>query len=189
MTVGVVSGKLRGTFDPGNLTWQAVGTGLRINAAQVLEMAATEAGRTTLEALNIPAIEIGRTSLSGSIAGVIDVNMNDVTFFASSTGGTPEIWATGDVNGSYTDYPDGSSVMLSDTGSNIYANFNVKNWDTVDNTWYADISDGNGMLTRTDTTGTENIKFDGVAAGTHTGGMSGTFSGVGAGNVTHSESY
>ena len=190
-TVGVISGELAGTYDPGDsidLTWQAVGTGLWIQAGQFLEMAATEEGRAVLASLNIPAIEIGKTTLSGNIENVVSVTMNDVTFFTASTGGAPAIWATGDVSGDYSGYPGYNSVELTDANNNIYTYFNIKTWDETNNTWSADISDGYGVLTRTDTAGgTVNVEFSGVASGTHTGGTTGNFTGEGAGLVRASE--
>jgi hypothetical protein len=181
-TVGVSSGKLTGTYDPSdseNMTWQSVGTGVWVKAGRFLEIVATDSGRATLSSLNIPAVEIGKTTLSGT-GSTVEVTMHDVTFFKSSTGTAPELWATGNVEGTFTANPLGQSVPLTDGA--MYADFNIKAWNTANNTWGADISNGNGTLNRTDTGLSEQITFSGVAGGTHTGGTtSGAFTGEGAG--------
>ena len=60
---------------------------------QILQMAGDAGGRSKLQQMNIPAFEVGRTNLSGSlIAGsdtsldYVSVMMNNVAFFAPSTG-------------------------------------------------------------------------------------------------------
>lgn len=181
---GVSSGKIAGTYDPSdseNLKWQSASAGVWVKAGEYVGMAATETGRAILSSLNIPAVEIGRTTLSGS-GGSFTVTMNDVTFFASSTGATPELWATGNITGTFTGNPIGNHAVL--TNGDLNADFNIKNWDIMNNTWGADVFNGNGILNRTDTGATAQIEFSGVAGGTHTGGTSGSFSGEGAGYVS-----
>jgi hypothetical protein len=181
--VGVSSGKITGTYDPSdsaNMKWQSAANGAWVKTGKFLEMAATDSGRATLASLNIPAVEIGRTTLSGS-GSTVSVTMNDVTFFASSTGGTPEIWAAGNITGTFTANPLGQSIYLS--SGNLNADFNIKEWDMVNNTWGADVFNGYGTLNRTDTGTPAQIEFSGVAGGTHTGGTSGSFAGEGAGYV------
>ncbi|MBN1906598.1 MAG: FecR domain-containing protein [Deltaproteobacteria bacterium] len=183
--VGVSSGKIAGTYDPSdseNLKWQSAAAGVWVKAGEYVGMAATETGRAILSSLNIPAVEIGRTTLSGTGVNVTDITMHDVTFFASSTGSAPEIWATGNITGEFTDNPFGENVML--TNGDLSVDFNIKNWDTMNNTWGADVYNGHGTLSRADTGTTAQIEFSGVAGGTHTGGTSGSFSGEGAGYVS-----
>jgi hypothetical protein len=61
------------------------------------------------------------------------------------------------------------------------AKFKVNRWDN--NKWGANITDGIGILNRTDVEGTVNITFKGGAAGAYTGTISGDFSGTGTGVV------
>jgi len=182
--VAVSSGKIAGTYDPTdseNLKWQSASAGAWVKAGEYVAMAATESGRATLSSLNMPAVEIGRTTLTGTGSNVA-VTMNDVIFFAPSTGAAPELWATGNITGTFTGNPLGENVLL--TNGNLNADFNIKNWDTMNNTWGADIYNGSGTLMRSDTNAAEQIVFSGVAGGSHTGGASGSFSGEGAGYVT-----
>jgi hypothetical protein len=103
-----------------------------VKAGEYVAMAATESGRATLSSLNMPAVEIGRTTLTGTGSNVA-VTMNDVIFFAPSTGAAPELWATGNITGTFTGNPLGENVLL--TNGNLNADFNIKNWDTMNNTW------------------------------------------------------
>ena len=126
-----------------------------------------------LQALNIPSVEIGRASLTGS-SSILNVHMNDVTFFAYSTGASPRIWATSNVGGTYSATPTpGHTVGLS--GGGLNANFGVNNWNA--NKWGANVN-GSGALQRTDVGGQTNIRFNGAAAGQY---GNGNFSGTGAG--------
>ena len=169
---GIMGGKLKGTFDPADPTWQAVAAGGWLDTHRFLELSATAEGRKKLQQLNIPCIEIGRANLSGRNA-LMSVNMNDVTFFAYSNGASPKIWATDGVNGTYRSAPNpGHSVSLSGNGLN--AAFKVNNWNNQ--TWGATVK-GAGALNR-NTGGTVNVQFNGAAAGTH---QNGRFSGTGAG--------
>ena len=187
VVVGLSSGKIAGTYDPTNsseMTWQTLGAGAWVKAGQFLDTAATPEGRAALAQLNIPAYEIGKTTLNGTGIGIndpnssISVTMTDVTFFSSSTGGAPRIWATNNVSGNYTGNPIGAFVSLTDSNT-AYGEFIVKKWDS--NTWVADVSNSSMTLNRTDVTGTVNVQFNGVAGGSYTGTTSGTFSGEGAG--------
>ena len=180
--VGLSSGKINGTYDPAGspeMTWQMLGSGVWLGAGQFLDMAATPEGRATLDELNIPAFEIGRTTLSGS-STELSVTMNDVTFFASSTGGTPRIWATNNISGTYSGNPVGMNVYVTDSSNTFGADFIVKKWDNSQ--WGAEILNGNITLDRTDVINTTaDVRFSGVAGGAYTGSASGTFSGEGAG--------
>jgi len=182
--VGVSSGKIAGTYDPSdseNLKWQSASAGVWVKAGEYVAMAATESGRATLASLNIPAVEIGRTTLTGTGINV-SVTMHDVTFFASSTGAAPEVWAAGNITGTFAGNPLGENVTL--TNNDLNVDFNIKSWDALNNIWSADIFNGYGALSRSDTGTFEQIEFSGVAGGTHTGGTSGSFSGEGAGYVS-----
>ncbi|MGD9162654.1 MAG: hypothetical protein PVG39_29880, partial [Desulfobacteraceae bacterium] len=175
VVVGVSSGKIAGTYDPTEMTWQTAGAGVWIKAGQFIDMAATDTGRDKLTELNIPAFEIGRTTLEGT-GSAISVTMTDVIFFASSTGGDPKVWATDSISGGYTVAPYiGDYVYLSNSDSSVTADFTLKKWDN--NNWAADISNGNGTINA----GSVDVKFSGVAGGTYTGTTSGSISGTGAG--------
>ncbi len=179
VVVGVSSGKLEGTYDPIEMTWQTIGSGVWLKAGQYIDMTSTTEGRATLAELNIPAVEIGRTTLNGT-GSTMSITMTDVTFFASSTGGDARIWATDNISGTYTVDPYiGDYIYLSNGDSSITADFTLKKWDN--NNWAADISHGIGTINRTDVSGTANVEFGGVAGGTYTGTASGSFSGEGAG--------
>lgn len=188
---GIMVGETLGTFDP-NLslkTWQAMNMGYIIETNTFLSMVQTAAGQAALQKLHIPSVEIGRTDLSGSWSDVafpyrtIDINMNNVIFFASSTGGAPAIWATNSIDGSYSN-PNISSFggrhvpLTSETG--LSADFYVANWDIPTNRWLATIN-GNGNYTGTGSMNGTGVNFKGAGAGTFTGTLSGTLSGTAAG--------
>ncbi|MBF0515660.1 MAG: hypothetical protein HQK97_00895, partial [Nitrospirae bacterium] len=95
---------------------------------------------TTLTYLNIPSVEIGRTNLSGSLisgADYVNLNMNNVVFFAPSSGTKPSIFAIGSITGTYslgsnltasTLLTQANQIYLSDfskNGINIYFNFGM----------------------------------------------------------------
>ena len=179
---GIAAGKLVGTFDPNHFTWQSVAQGVSIETRAFMQM--VENNETSkLQQLNIPCVEIGKTTLTGSIgtpgqAGYLSVNMNDVTFFAYSTGAPPKIWASaatnnnpnGGVSGNYISDPNiGTTVRLNGNGFNN-VNFTVQKWQN--NMWGAKI-DGQG------TVGGYNINMKGAAAGGYAnGGFRGTASGI-----------
>ena len=105
---GIYIGETTGTFNPLDHTWQAVTSGVWLETNRFLQMAGDSDGRSKLQQMNIPAFEVGRTNLSGSlIAGsetsldYVSVIMNNVAFFAPSTGEKPGIWATNNVTGQY----------------------------------------------------------------------------------------
>ncbi|MBI5875951.1 MAG: hypothetical protein HZB81_08965, partial [Deltaproteobacteria bacterium] len=166
-------GETIGTFNPVASTWQAAQVGAYIETNKFLSMAQTVQGRAALQQLNIPFVEVGRANLAGS-GNNMTVNMNDVTFFAYNTGAAPKVWATGNVNGTYTAAPSiGTAVNL--TGSGLNAAFTPKVWDSVNNKWIATV-DGSGTLSGGSYNGT--TTFNGAAAGTIGGGA---FLGTGAG--------
>ncbi|MDP2725578.1 MAG: hypothetical protein Q8O44_04805, partial [Syntrophales bacterium] len=109
---GISVGETRGTFDPNASTLQALSMGVWLETNKFLTMAAgattTETANAVLKALNIPAVQVGKTTLtqaSGTVNNLSGVTMSDVTFFATSTGNAPRIWATNNVSGSYTAAP------------------------------------------------------------------------------------
>ena len=157
---GIYIGETAGTFNPADHTWQAVSTGIFMETNRFLQTASTEAGRNKLTQLNIPAFEVGRTNLSGSLIdgdpGSFDfmsVSMNNVAFFAPSTGQKPGIWATNSVTGQY-DFSHGfinsgnitnaENVIALSNGSGISADFQFKNWNSSNNTWSASVKMAQG---------------------------------------------
>ena len=134
----------------------------------------TTADRTLVESLGLPSFEVGSTTLYGSDA-LMNVSMNNVTFFSFASGGAPRVWATDDVTGSFSAVPAAyHTVALS--GGGLNAEFMVREW--RDGAWAAEVS-GSGSLTRTDTSGSVDMSFAGGSAGTYTAG--GAFSGTAAG--------
>ncbi len=168
---GVAGGELLGTFDPAKSTFQSVASWAWMDTNTFLNMVDTN--RAALDALNIPAFEIGRATLAGADS-TLNVQMNDVRFFAASTGGDPRIWATNGVSGGYASNPLGHTVLLN--GGGLSADFQVRGWDA--GKWGAQINNGAGTLNRTDVGGSIGINFKGAAAGSYSGG---TFSGTGSG--------
>ena len=161
-STGIYIGETIGTFNPADLTWQAITTGTWLETNRFLQMAADPAGRTKLQQLNIPAFEVGRTNLTGSlVAGsgesldYVSVLMNNVAFFAPSNGQKPGVWATNVVTGQY-DFSHGiitpgtitnaDNVIAISNGNGISADFQFKQWNTTNNTWSAGIQNGTGTL-------------------------------------------
>lgn len=184
--VGIFVGEVLGTFNPAAETWQAIYMGYVFKVDTFLSMVQTAAGQAALQKLHIPSVEIGRANLSGSYANgsTVDINMDNVIFFASSTGTAPAIWATGNVNGTYSNDPQGVTVPLSGDGLN--ADFFIENWDTSSNRWLATINGSGNLQTRgpgntLPATHTGSIDFKGAGAGTFTGTTSGSLSGKAAG--------
>ncbi len=175
---GVSGGKLIGTFDPSNLNWQAVASGVSMTTEKFLQM--VQNGEIDkLQQLNIPCFEIGKTTLTGS-NGNISVTMQDVIFFARQSGGVPRIWATDKVSGSFTTQPNiNDSVSLQsqsgDTAQFNNVQFKIINWQNSTSTWGAIVESTNAG-----TVGSySNIHMKGAAAGTFGGGnFSGTASGI-----------
>jgi hypothetical protein len=194
---GIYIGETTGTFNPLDHTWQAVTSGVWLETNRFLQMAGDSDGRSKLQQMNIPAFEVGRTNLSGSlIAGsetsldYVSVIMNNVAFFAPSTGEKPGIWATNNVTGQY-DFSHGyltsgnitntDNVIAISNGDGIDADFQFTQWNTATNTWMAAIQNGTGTLTGGSYNGP--VNFRGAGAGTLTGTNSGSLSGTAAGIV------
>jgi hypothetical protein len=178
---GVIGGDLMGTFDPDYTTWEAVSAGAWIETSTFLDM--VQNNQAGLEALNIPCIEVGSTTLTGSDTDeTLFVTMNNVEFFAYSTGAAPKIWATGDVSGTTWDDPVGvGAISLTGTGFDSGVAFKVNNYNNVvDGAWDASVS-GSGTVEGHD------ITIEGGAAGSVTTPyisdmvQQGEFSGTGAG--------
>jgi len=171
---GVMGGKLIGTFDANDTKWQALALGSIIDTKTFLAMAATDEGKAKLAQLNIPCIEVGSTNLTGSGDNLASVAMNDVKFFAYSTGASPKIWATGDVSGTTTgSSPVNSTATLSGTGFVDSVSFTVNSYGSAGGNWDATVS-GSGTVS------THDVDIKGGAAGT-VGTDVTTFSGTGAG--------
>jgi hypothetical protein len=152
-----------------------------------LAMTETSDGRDALLALNIPCYAVGSTDLRGSgsvTGGTIDLGgaadatkgILNATFFAPSTGATPQVWASGSVNGAYTGTPTGGTVGLQGyapaTGSSnsITADFNIVRFDTTGTTnWGATVTNGNApansLTGATGYTASNAVSFQGGAAG------------------------
>lgn len=168
---GVVGGRLAGTFDADYSAWQGLAVGSLLDTKKFLEM--VENNPSGLAALDIPCVEIGNTRLEGGYTPPVggseiwNVTMDNVTFFAYSTGADPKIWATSDVSGTFTTAPsvDQTAALSSTSGSSFSANFTIESWGT--DSWGASI-DGVGAITRTDTSGTSNVAIEGGAAGSYT---------------------
>jgi len=199
----VKGGIIKGTFDPVRSTWKAVNLGTIMSVDGFLNrvegMGDTQ--RAAFEkATKIPAFEVGRVNLSlsdnaGNTA-LTAVNMNNVTFFTTATDAgkiNPILWATKEINGTFTATPVLSTnpVKLTgvpNNGGAINATFNPVKWET--NIWGATVQGGGTMKNPSNTT--LNIQFKGAATGTKDMSTSGNFGttannnsgmGVGAGLV------
>ncbi|KWT75272.1 FecR family protein [Candidatus Magnetominusculus xianensis] len=85
---------------------------------------------TSLTYLNIPSVEIGRTNLSGSLisgADYVNLNMNNVVFFAPSSGSKPSIFAIGNITGTYSLGTNLTATSLLSTSNQIYLSDFTKN--------------------------------------------------------------
>ena len=177
-TTSVIGGTIKGTFDPVN-TWQATALGTRIETSSFIDLASTDTGRAKLAALNIPSVIVGLVNLSGSGNGWTSLNVNNTGFYASTSGGKPQIWASNNVNGNYSSPPPvGTSTALtgSAAGHLFRANFTIQNWNTGTGHWGAAI--GSGTISPGLNGATQ---FQGVAAGTGATAASGSVSGTASG--------
>lgn len=181
---GVSGAELKGTFDPNARTWQAAVLWARMDTGTFMDLASTAQGREKLTALNIPCIEIGKTSLTqqgGEVNNLRHVSMDDVTFFAYSTGATPRIWATKDVAGDYVGTPSTTGPAVPLSGSHgISADFQIQKWDGPGGNWGAKVT-GGGTYRGPETMNGTSIVMNGAAAGKIDNSSSGKFSGTGSG--------
>ncbi len=180
-------GSVKGVFDSDAHTWQVVSTGGWLETSIFKNMLTTEDGRTVLQALNIPSILVGSVTLSQA-AGTTINNLSDVTlanvgFYAYATGSAPRIWATGDVSGDYTGTPALEGPLVSLTGGGLNAYFGIRNWDSDNGIWGANIIGGGSLSGYAGKTG-----FSGGAAGQFgDGSLTGTAAGTASGNPVSSD--
>jgi hypothetical protein len=166
-------GEVFGTFDPNAYTWQAVSMGAGIETKAFLQMAATPEGQAKLQQLNIPCVEVGRATLTGSGNNFSNLNMTDTIFFAPNSGAKPTIWATGNVNGSYSSAPT-INTPIGLSGGGLNADFTFKQWDASNNKWLSSVNGTGGF--------NGSKSFQGAGAGTLTNSSgAGTISGTAAG--------
>jgi len=116
--------------------------------------------------------------------------MNDVAFFAPSTGAKPGVWATNDVTGQYSfgngflssgNITGSDNVIAVSNGDSINADFQFTRWNTTNNTWTGSVRNGAGTLSGGSYNGP--VTFRGGAAGSLTGTTSGSLSGTASGIV------
>lgn len=169
-------GEIFGTYNPNSSTMQSVMIGGWIETNKFLDLVTTN--QAALQQLNIPCVSVGNANLSGS-GNNMTVSMNNVIFFANSSGAAPKIWATGNVNGGYTGTPS-TSVPVALSGSGLSANFNIQRWNTSANNWMATVTNGAGNLSGGSYAGP--VSFQGVGAGT-INQTNNTFSGTAAGTA------
>lgn len=141
---GITVGEVIGTFNPTNLTFQTISSGVWLETNKLLQLASTEAGRTKLQDLKIPAFEVGRATLSGSGNGFSSLTMSDVVFLAPASGGRPVIWATGSVSGQYSTAP-AVNQPITLSGSSVNVDFTFKHWNQTNNTWLS-VVNGSGTV-------------------------------------------
>jgi hypothetical protein len=171
----ITAGDALGTFDPDGYTYDVAMTGVYLDTRRFLAMTQTSDGQGALAGLNIPYAEVGRANLTGT-DGNLSVDMNDVIFFAYSSGATPQIWATQNVSGTYVTTPSAGTVVGL-TGSGLSADFTTQSW--ADSRWSASIL-GSGAYSGSGTMNGSSIQFRGGAAGPY---GSGSFTGTGSGIV------
>jgi hypothetical protein len=206
----VNGGTIKGLFDSSAATaatWRAIAQGAMMDTATFMAKIDsikndTAALQAFYDATKIPCFQVGSTDLrgSGSVTGgsinlggasAPSMGIMNATFLAPSTGGMPQIWASGSVVGAFTGSPVGVTVALSGyapgTGAanGISANFNVQQFNTATSTWGATVTNGtapvNSLTGATGATVSTALTFTGGAAGTiNTGG---TFTGTAAGVV------
>jgi hypothetical protein len=167
----ITIGDVLGRFEPGEFTFEAANAGVAVETGRFLTLAATADGQAKLQAMNIPAIQVGSATLTGN-GTYFNVSMENVRFFARSTGGVPSVWATNQVLGSYSSNPLNDHATVS--GGGLSAQFTIRSWNA--GTWAATVDQGSGSLSGGGFTG--EIEFRGAAAGSLSGS---TFSGTAAG--------
>ncbi|MEA2014237.1 MAG: FecR domain-containing protein, partial [Thermodesulfobacteriota bacterium] len=96
---GIAVGDLHGGYNPSSGDIFAGSGGPWLETSDLLTMVAERPN--DLVKMNIPCIEIGKATLSGSGGNITALTLTDVTFLAHSAGGTPRIWATDTVAGTY----------------------------------------------------------------------------------------
>jgi len=197
----VSSGTLKGSFDPITATWRAVSMTTGMETAGFLNKISSmdDAQRQAFyDATRLPAFTVGTTDLRGQ-AGEIDLGsagrgILNVKFLAPSTGGRPQLWASGNVSGGYTATPGvgtGSTTVPlvgyqvgTGTANGITANFNMQSWGATN--WGASVTSGSVPAGTSGfnypSAATTGLNFQGGAAGT-INAANGAFSGTAAGVV------
>lgn len=170
----ITGADIKGLFDPAAHTWQAVANGTAIETTAFVNLVnsfRTDAEKNAfMAALKIPAINVGAVNFTGgsgsgpngSLSGVY---MNNVGFYAYSTGQAPRIFASNEVGGNYTGVPVNTTVNwygVSGTNmSNVSASLTTTAWNG--STWGATVT-GSGTMASPST----GIVFKGGAAGSIT---------------------
>ncbi len=188
-------GELVAGYDAGRASatqgWQAIHTGVWLETSRFLAMAATAAGRTELQKINVPCVEVGVVDLYGSWASgsnTIDMTqangygMKGVKFFrqTASPAEAPSIWAASSISGGYTGNPGGASVSLAGAGG-IAATLSMKSWNAGSGKWLATVTNGNAPANAIGSHPA--FTFKGAAAGTINAPAAGKFSGTAAGTA------
>ncbi len=173
-STAVFGGTVKGVFDASTAStgWHASALATRIETAAFIDLASTSAGRSKLADLNIPSVLVGTVNLSGSDANWSSLSINDIGFYAYTTGAKPLIWASNNVSGTAASasVATGTTTHLTGLGG-FAADFTVRKWDSSNNKWAASIA-GTGGFNGTNT-------FQGGAAGTISGSsITGTASGT-----------
>jgi hypothetical protein len=182
ISVGEAAGLLSSWLSANNVL--ALAMGISLETTKFLAMAADVSGRQKLGQFNVPAAEVGSVnmtctncSVSAPLNGFTSLSMNGVKFFALEAGGTPQIWATGDVSGNYIATPltTGPALTLqSISGGQLSADFALKQWNTNLNKWTATVQGGGTLAGATNP-----ISLQGAAAGSFGNGqLSGTAAGT-----------
>ncbi|TAN45719.1 MAG: hypothetical protein EPN22_01640 [Nitrospirae bacterium] len=179
----IMTGNVVGTFDPVAYTYQAAVSGAWVETTKLLQMVcgdSTCSGFGTpnpnVGTLNIPSFIVGKVNLAGSGTNMPTVNMNNVVFLAPAAGSAPKIWATADVNGTYSANPVGQTANLSGGGINVQ--FTPQQW--TSNKWLATVD---GSIPASTMNNSSALTVKGAAAGTYTGAGSGSFNGTAAGTL------
>jgi hypothetical protein len=166
-----VSGaEIKGLFDPVASTWKAVAQGTQMETNSFLAKVAAISGDAAaqeafMNATKIPAIQVGQATLTqgaGSVNNLSNVTMNNVGFYAYSTGVAPKIWATNNVSGNYSAAPALNNTPVPLSGIGLNANFTVNHWNG--NTWGANVA-GSGNLSGGSYAGP--VQFHRTFANTH----------------------
>lgn len=166
-STSVFGGTVKGIFNAATAsTWYATALATRIETENFIDLAATAAGRTKLDSLNIPSVLVGSVNMStaGGDPNWTSLNINNMGFYARTDGGKPQIWASKSITGTAAAAPlNTTSTLTGSTGGTVFsANFTVKNWSA--NKWAATIT--GGTINPALNTAT---KFQGGAAGAYSG--------------------
>jgi hypothetical protein len=175
---GILVGETIGQFDASKFTAQQMG--VFIETRKLLSMLNSQPD--VLKSLKIPTVQVGNATFSWSdTGGGISISLNNVIFLANNSGAKALIWATGNVNGTYT-YPpsSGTTITLNSSTSGVSGSvdFTFMKWES--NKWLAEI---HGSVSNLGLPPNDNLQIKGVGAGRYTGTTSGTISGTAVGIV------